>query len=240
MKLLLVDDDPDHLAVLVLGLRRRGYDVLTAVDGDEALARWQSDRPDLVVLDLNLPKVNGFEVCRRIRQEAMTPIILLTGRREDEDIVRGLQLGADDYVTKPFSLKLLVARIEVVWRRSQRARADAASRTIQVGDLTIDRERSLVTMAGRVVALTRLEVRLLEVLAQNAGQVVPYARLIQHGWGYDEGSTRLLKPHISNLRRKLGLAAGTPGGIRSVAGVGYRLSRSETGPPAGGAPRVKV
>ncbi len=236
MKILLVDDDRDHLDVLAHGLRRQGYDVLTASDGEQALARWQMERPNLVLLDVSLPKMHGFEVCRRIRQAGDTPIILLTGRREEADVVQGLRLGADDYVAKPVSINLLVARVEAVLRRYQQERAERASREVRVGDLHVDTDRRQVTMAGRPVALTKVEFRLLEVLALNAGRVVPYARLIQHVWGYDEGSSKLLKPHVSNLRRKLGLADGAPGGIRSIAGVGYSLSQSKTAPAAVAAP----
>jgi len=228
IKVLLVDDDPDLLDLLAFVIQREGYLVTKAGDGEQALTRWQAERPDLVLLDINLPRLNGFEVCRRLRLESSTPVILLSARGDEADIVRGLQLGADDYVNKPFSHKQLVARIEAVLRRARQDRFRQSGNTVNVGDLVLDREAHGVTVNGESILLTRLQFRLLEMLAANAGRVVPYTRLVEYAWGYcDENSSALLKSHIAKLRRKLGLATGPAAalGIRSVAGVGYTLGR---------------
>jgi DNA-binding response OmpR family regulator len=231
MRVLLVDDDPDHVELLRYALGRQGYEVLTATDGQQGLTRWRAQRPDLVLLDGTLPKLDGFEVCRQIRQEATTPVILLTARTEEAAVVRGLQLGADDYVTKPFSARQLAARIEAVLRRTGRTAVQRPTRALQVGNLALDLDSHHVIRAGRSVTLSKIEFRLVQVLAMNAGRVVPYARLIEHAWGYAnessaESSAALLKVHMSHLRRKLGLAAGEPGGIRAIIGVGYLLARA--------------
>jgi two-component system, OmpR family, response regulator MtrA len=233
---LLVDDDRDLLEVMIHVLAREGFRVTTAEDGHAALERWRIERPDLVVLDVNLPGADGFEVCRQIRSESDTPVLLLTGRREEADVVRGLRVGADDYVTKPFSPKLLTARMAAVLRRYPR-RVRPAGGGIQVGDLSLDPETHSAAKAGKSVVLTRLEFRLLEMLALNAGRVVPYARLLDYAAGRTgrragaRGSATL-RTHISHLRAKLGFGVDDPGGIRNVSGVGYMLARDESGTPA--------
>jgi DNA-binding response OmpR family regulator len=226
MKLLLVEDDPELLGLLVHALGRDGYQIITAAGGQQALERWQAERPDLVVLDVNLPEIDGFEVCRRIRHESDTPVIMLTGRGQDADVIRGLQVGADDYVTKPFSVRQLAARIQSVLRRTQQDRARRPAQELCIGDLVLDQETHGVTRGGVPVALTRLEFRLLYLLAMNAGQVVPYARLIEFAWGTsEEGSTSVLRTHLSHVRRKVGLGASGPGALQSVGGVGYTFTR---------------
>jgi DNA-binding response OmpR family regulator len=216
-------------------LAREGYRVTTAENGHAALERWRTERPDLVVLDVNLPGMDGFEVCRRIRNESDTPVLLLTGRREEADVVQGLRGGADDYVTKPFSPKLLTARMAAVLRRYPR-RIRPAGGTIQVGDLSLDPETHSAARAGKSVVLTRLEFRLLEMLALNAGRVVPYARLLDYAAGHAgrraaaRGSATL-RTHISHLRAKLGFDVEDPAGIRNVSGVGYVLARDAPGVP---------
>ena len=243
MKVLLVDDDADLLDLMTYALRREGYDVLAAVDGQQALARWEHDRPDIVLLDGTLPKLDGFEVCRRIRHASSTPIILLTARDDEADVLRGLQVGADDYVTKPFSAKLLAARMKAVLRRSAADPYRQAQREVRVGDLALDLQSHAVTRAGTPVQLTPLEFRILYLLAMNEGRVIPYSRLVEYAWGYyDEDTSTLLKTHISHIRKKLGLAA-TPrepgsattngrsghdqptGVIKAVLGVGYCLAQ---------------
>src|SRR5918912_1485407 len=154
MKVLLVDDDNDLLDLLHYALRREGYQVVTASDGAQGLARWRAEQPDLVLLDGNLPKLDGFEVCRQIRHEATTPVIMLTARGEEADVVRGLQLGADDYVTKPFSAKQLVARMQAVLRRARRDLVPPPAREVRAGELVLDLTAHQVTRAGRSVALT--------------------------------------------------------------------------------------
>jgi DNA-binding response OmpR family regulator len=228
VKVLVVDDDEELLDLLTYALRREGFSVVGATDGQQALARWQTDAPDLIILDANLPKVDGFEVCRRIRHESKTPIILLTARDDEPDIVRGLQLGADDYVTKPFSTTQLIARIRAVLRRTQDDTYRQPAREVRAGELVLDLQSHQVTKGGVAVQLTLLEFRLLHLLAMNEGRVLPYARLIEYGWGYpdDEHTSDLLKAHITHLRTKLALPADQPGGIRSLFGVGYSLTRA--------------
>jgi DNA-binding response OmpR family regulator len=226
MKVLLVDDDVDLLDLMTYALRREGYTVLAAVDGQQALSRWEADAPDIVLLDGNLPKLDGFEVCRRIRHASRTPVIMLTGRDEEADVVRGLQYGADDYVTKPFSAKQLAARMAAVLRRCEATPYEQPAREVRVGDLVLELQSHEVTRGGKPVRLTPLEFRVLYMLAMNEGRVVPYSRLVEYAWGYyDEHTSNLLKTHICHVRKKLGLGAGPRGGIASVLGVGYRLTR---------------
>jgi len=226
MKLLLVDDDCDQVDLLTYAFQRHGYSVATAGDGRQALARWQSEQPDLVVLDVNLPKVNGFEVCRQIRRGSNTPVILLTARAEESDVVRGLQVGADDYVTKPFSAKQLTARVQAVLRRYQ-PEAHPVCTEVRAGDLVLNLQAQSAEKSDRVVELTTREVQILYLLIVNEGRVVSYSRLIEYALGYaNESSSILLKTHISHLRRKLDLNATGPGSLRSISGIGYILSRS--------------
>ncbi len=226
MKVLLVEDDPDQLDLTTYALRREGYTVLAAIDGQQALARWQAEQPDIVLLDVNMPKLNGFEVCRRIRQESQTPVIMLTAQDEDEDVVRGLTLGADDYVTKPFSAKQLTARMKAVLRRSSTDSYRQAQREVRAGDLHLDLQSHEATKGGQPVQLTPLEFRILYLLAMNEGRVIPYSRLVEYAWGYDGGDASLLKTHICHLRKKLGMPADGKGGIKAVPGVGYSLVRA--------------
>jgi two-component system response regulator MtrA len=189
------------------------------------LQRWEAERPDLVLLDGILPKVDGFEVCRRVRHASETPVILLTARDEEADVLRGLQLGAGDYVTEPFSARVLAARMRTVLRRLKKS--EPARAQLQVGDLTLDLHSHEVTKGGTPVQLTPLEFRILYLLALNAGRVVPYARLVEYAWGYaDEGTSGLLKTHLSHLRKKLALPAAGPGSVKAVLGVGYSLARA--------------
>ena len=229
MKVLVADDDVDLVDLMDYALRREGYEVLKAVDGQQALARWQSDGPDIVLLDGSMPKMDGFEVCRRIRHEGKTPVIMVSARSKEDDVIRGLQVGADDYVTKPFSAKQLVARMDTVLRRSQQHAYNPASSQVQVGDLALDRESHEVTKNNRPVQLKRLEFRILYMLAQNVGRVVPYSRLVEYGWGYyDEATFNPLKTHVSRIRMKLGLGTHGANALSAVRGVGYVL----TGPEA--------
>ncbi len=223
MKVLVIDDDVDLLDLTTYALRREGYTVLAAVDGAQALHRWESENPDIILLDVNLPKLNGFEVCRRIRLESETPIILLTARDDDEDIVRGLQLGADDYVTKPFSAKQLLARMKAVMRRCQTNSYQQVASELRVGDMVLDLQSHETIKAGQPVVLTPLEFRLTFILAMNPNRVVPYSRLVEYAWGYDTGDANLLKTHICHVREKLDMPTQAKTGIKAVPGVGYRL-----------------
>jgi DNA-binding response OmpR family regulator len=226
MKVLLVDDDVDLLDLTTYALRREGYAVVAATDGQQAMARYAAERPDLVVLDGNLPKLNGFEVCRRIRQDGPTPVIMLTARDDEDDVVKGLGLGADDYVTKPFSAKQLAARMKAVLRRSQADPYRRAAAALRAGDLELDLQSHEAKKGGAEVRLTPLEFRILYLLAMNEGRVIPYSRLVEYAWGYDGGDSALLKTHICHIRKKLGAAPGAPGGIRAVPGVGYSLPKA--------------
>ena len=223
MKVLVVEDDVDLLDLTTYALRREGYTVLAAVDGAQALHRWESEHPDFILLDVNLPKLNGFEVCRRIRQDSETPIILLTARDDEEDVVRGLHLGADDYITKPFSAKQLLARMKTVLRRCQTNSYQQVASELRVGDMVLDLQSHETMKAGQPVVLTPLEFRIAFILAMNPNRVVPYSRMVEYAWGYDTGDANLLKTHICHVREKLNMPIQAKSGIKAVPGVGYRL-----------------
>ena len=230
LKALLVDDDVDHLDLLTYTLRREGYTVLTAINGAQTLQACEVEPPDIVVLDVTLPKLDGFEICRRLRQTSELPIIMLTARNDEAEILRGLQLGADDYVTKPYRPKELAARMKTVLRRCQTKPGCEPVKELVVGDLRLDLQSQEVTKAGQVVQLTRLEFRILYLLAMNAGRVVPYTRLVEFAWGYsgdyDSRDAGSLKSHICHLRRKLNFRSAQPEGIQAITGVGYSLARA--------------
>jgi DNA-binding response OmpR family regulator len=227
VKILIVDDDADLLDLTGYALRREGFTVVQALDGEQAMHRWERESPDLVLLDANMPKMNGFEVCQRIRQVSTTPVIMLTARDDEEDILQGLELGADDYVTKPFSAKQLIARIKAVIRRCQGDPFRQPVSELRAGDLVLDLQSHEARKGDMAVQLTPLEFRLLYMLTMNEGRVIPYDRLVEYAWGYDGGDSSLLKTHMSHIRSKLGIGSSGPGAIRAVPGVGYSLSRSD-------------
>ncbi len=205
-------------------LRRDGYTVVPAVDGRQALQRWESDKPDIVILDVMLPKMNGFEICRKIRSESNVPIIMATARDQEDDVIRGLDLGADDYIIKPFSHKHLLARIRSALRRAGTRQTTKGTDELTIGDMTIHTESHEVVRAGRSIRLTPLEFRLFHCLAANAGHLVSTGKLIEYVWGYrDSGDANLLKTHVCHSRRKLGLQPGRPGYIKNVPGTGYAV-----------------
>jgi DNA-binding response OmpR family regulator len=219
MKALIVDDDRVLADVLAFTLRREGFQVIQAFDGESALERWAEEQPDIVVLDVNLPKIDGFAVCRHIREEADTPILLLTVRNEEDDIVHGLKVGADDYITKPFSPRQLVARAQAVLRRAGRTAAPAIR---QVGSLTFDTSRRELRIGqGEPVALTPLESRLLDYLALNAGHVLTAEAIIDHVWGAEGGERDMLRQLVHRLRAKVAQAAGLEGEAPNQAGPDY-------------------
>ena len=224
MKVLLVEDDADLLDLMTYALGREGYTVLTAMDGQHGLKRWEEESPDVVLLDANLPKIDGFEVCRRIRHEGATPIIMLTARDEESDVLQAFRLGADDYVNKPFSAKQLAARMRAVLRRSQADPYRQPVLEVKFGQVRLDLQSYTVNDGDRQIQLTPLEFRILYLLGINEGRVIPYSRLVEYAWGYEGGDSSLLKTHICHIRQKLNLSAGKNGGIRAVPGVGYSLA----------------
>jgi DNA-binding response OmpR family regulator len=220
----LVVDDEKHIVQLVkLYLGNEGYQVEVAHDGQDALEKARLMKPDLIVLDLMLPKVSGLEVCRQLRQESDVPIIMLTARDESEDRVAGLELGADDYVTKPFNPRELAARVKAVLRRTHGM--GAGQRPLEVGDVRVDPDRHEVTVGGKTVELRPKEFDLLTVLARRPGVVFPRERLRQLVWGPDfYGDPRTVDVHITWLRDKL---SGATAKIQTVWGVGYKLVEGE-------------
>jgi DNA-binding response OmpR family regulator len=222
MRVLLVDDDIDLLDVTAYALRREGFTLVTATTGELALDRWQATRPDVVVLDVTLPRRSGLDVCRVIREAGTTAVILLTALADEDDIARGFRVGADDYVVKPFSPRLLAARIRAVGRRVSQGLTETPS-VAGAGSLLLERESHEVRLDQRRVQLTPIEFRLLDALVSNVGRVVSVTRLVDLVWGYDEGDASLLKTHVSHIRKKLALGPGSTAEIRSVPRVGYRL-----------------
>ena len=222
MKILVVDDDRELLGLISFALRQAGYLVIEAADGLEAVAAFEREQPDLALLDVNLPGLNGFEVCRRIREQSAAPIMMLTVRSAEEDDVKGLDLGADDYLTKPFSPRTLLARVRALLRRSEGERSAAP---VESGDVTLDVERQSVSVrGGEPVHLTALEFRLLQYLAANAGHTISLERLTNHVWGYrGMGDRQLLKQLVYRLRQKVESDPAEPQHIVTVAGVGYML-----------------
>jgi DNA-binding response OmpR family regulator len=235
VKVLIADDDRVLADVVSFTLRREGFQVSLAYDGQAALQRWVDEKPDLIILDVNMPKLDGFEVCRRIRAQSDTPILLLTVRGEEDDIVYGLGLGADDYITKPFSPRQLVARAQAVLRRSGKTPTPAVR---QVGTLTLDPNRREITVgAGQPVSLTPLENRLLDYLTLNVGRVLTNEAIIDYVWGPEGGDRDMLRQLVLRLRLKINQACGTsptdpeldaPLYIDTVPGLGYGLMISST------------
>ena len=221
MKILVVDDDRVLADLVAFALRRENFTAILAHDGEAALRRWENERPDLVVLDVNLPKLDGFSVCQQIRAQDGTPIILLTVRDDEEDVIRGLQLGADDYVSKPFSPRQLVARIYAVLRRTNKTPITA---TRQVGLLALDPTRREVRVADAApILLTPLETRLLDLLMTNAGQILAVETIIDHVWGAEGGDRDMLRQLVRRLRAKIEPDPTHPSLIETVPSTGYGL-----------------
>jgi two-component system, OmpR family, response regulator RegX3 len=222
MKVLLGEGDPDLLDLLSYALRREGYVVVSAADGQQALSRWESERPDLVLLSAELQKVNGLDVCRSIRRVSAVPLILHAEVDSRQRIIAGLDSGADDFLREPFDVAELLARMRALARRQHRdPRPDASE--LRVGDIFLDLEAHQAQFRGLSVQLTPLEFRILSLLMMNPGRIVPFARLVQYAWGYDSVDPGVLKTHVSHIRRKLSLRTDGANGIRSVSSVGYQL-----------------
>lgn len=221
-EIMVVEDDPKLAEVLRRYLEREGYRVTLVADGREAIDRARRRPPALLILDLMLPVVDGWDVCRVLKRESEIPILMLTARSTQDDIVLGLDLGADDYVTKPFGPRELMARVRTTLRR--RAEAPVPSGPVQVGRLVIDTERHVVTLAGAAVDCTPAEFRLLEVLASSPGRVYARAQLLDRLHGFSSFITeRTVDGHVKNLRRKIERDARRPEMLITVYGVGYKL-----------------
>lgn len=231
-KVLVVEDEPALLETLAYNLRRQGYEVHTAADGPAALALARRVRPDLLILDVMLPGLDGFEVCRILRREMTVPILMLTARADEIDRVVGLELGADDYLTKPFHMRELLARVKALLRRVHMAREEAATQSRQepegqvltFGDLTLDLVRREVRRGGELLDLSPREHALLLFLAQHQGRVLSRERILEEVWGWDyAGETRTVDIHIRWLREKIEADPAHPTRIITVRGVGYRF-----------------
>ena len=226
-RILVVDDEPPIVDVLTYNLRRNNYEVFTARDGEEALAVARREQPDLIILDLMLPKLDGLEVCRLLRRERDVPIIMLTARDAEVDRVVGLELGADDYVVKPFSVRELMVRVRNVLRRTMPGPAEPESATLHVGDLLIDVARREVRLGNSELELSALEFDLLNTLAAHAGWVFSREQLLEQVWGYDYfGDLRVVDAGVKRLRAKLRQAAPEAKIVVTVRGVGYKLGTS--------------
>lgn len=218
---LVVEDESAIRELIRFHLDREGFVVAEATDGMAALASWQSARPDLVVLDLMLPEMDGLAVCRAIRRQAMTPILMVTAKGDEADRVSGLDLGADDYMVKPFSPKELVARVRALLRRTA-----PTDELLRMGAVVLDRPGQRVTVAGEAVTLTLTEFSLLRCLLEHPGRVLSRRFLLQEVWGYDFfGDSRTVDVHIHHLREKIGESSAVL--IETVRGAGYRLVGEE-------------
>jgi DNA-binding response OmpR family regulator len=220
MKVLVVDDDRVLADVIAFTLRREGYQVIKAYDGISGLERWKNEQPDLVILDVNMPKMTGFEVCRQIRKKADTPIILLTVRDEEDDIVFGLETGADDYIVKPFSPRQMMARLKAILRRTgETTRASAYF----CDDLKFEPNKRMITIISRdqEILLTPLENRLLERLMLNAGQVLTFDTIIDNVWGPAAGDRDMIRQLVHRLRVKIETDPSEPYYLQTYPGLGY-------------------
>jgi two-component system alkaline phosphatase synthesis response regulator PhoP len=223
-KILVVDDEPQIVKVLKAYLEKGGFQVLTAADGKLALSTFQREKPDFVILDLNLPGLDGLDVCKAIRRDSNVPILMLTARVEEADKLIGLELGADDYVIKPFSPREVVARVRTIFRRTAMDQTEPETVHIQVGELEIDPQQHSVTLAGHAIELTPTEFEILAVLARHPRRVFSRLQLMEQAQGSAfEGYERTIDAHIKNIRIKLEPNPKKPTYIHTVFGVGYKL-----------------
>lgn len=226
-KILIVEDEPTLLEALKYNLEHEGYEILTAADGLRAVELAHSEAPDLILLDIMLPGLDGFEVCRILRKNMTVPILILTAKEEEIDKVLGLELGADDYMTKPFSMRELKARVKAVLRRSAMPQPEASGEPIgmiTLRDLSIDPTRRRVTIGEREIMLTPKEFDLLLYLARRPGRVFTREELLDRVWGYDwAGGTRTVDVHVRWLREKIESDPSHPARIMTVRGVGYKI-----------------
>jgi DNA-binding response OmpR family regulator len=226
-RILLVDDEQSIQTLLSYPLRKDGYHVTSALDGSEALRRFEEGRFDLVILDLMLPRLGGVEVCRQLRSRSQVPIIMLTAKGSETDKVAGLEVGADDYITKPFSMREFRSRVKAALRRSRmggRASEESEDGAIECGELTIDFDRRMVTLGADEVKVTYVEFEILGALARSPGRVLTRETLLEHVWGdSDYRDPRTVDVHIRHLREKLEKDPKEPEYLFTVRGVGYRF-----------------
>ncbi|HZV80292.1 MAG TPA: response regulator transcription factor [Candidatus Binatus sp.] len=221
---LIVDDEPNIAALLHDTLMAEGFDVAVAADGMAALRRARAHTPDLIILDIGLPGLDGLEVCRALRKESRAPIVIVSARGSEVDRIVGLELGADDYLVKPFSPRELVARVRAIMRRSGQAPPERGQ-SFTAGAITLDAQRREVTVGGRPIRLKPREFDLLLLFVRNEGRVFTRDQLIESIWGFDyDGDPRTVDVHIRRLRRALGERASAPGYLQTVHGVGYKFS----------------
>ncbi len=226
MTILVAEDEESFVEALELGLTREGFTVEVARDGQEAVDKFEMIQPDLILLDLMLPKMSGIDVCRTIRASSQVPIIMVTAKSTEIDTVVGLEVGADDYVTKPYSMRELVARIRAVLRRHQGEEMPAAprDRTLKRGEVFLDPERHEVSVRNKLVKLPLKEFELLELLMNNAGKVLTRDMIIDRIWGaYYSGDTKTLDVHVKRLRSKIERDPSSPKLITTIRGLGYRF-----------------
>jgi DNA-binding response OmpR family regulator len=227
VKILVVDDDPDLLSLVGFALGQAGFAVVKATNVASATAAFAKEAPDLAILDINLPDGTGFEICGAIRRQSRIPVMMLTARGEEEDLVRALDLGADDYLTKPFSPRTLLARVRALLRRA----GLEASGAMTAGSLRLDLEAHCLQDGDAApVKLTKLETRLLQILIANAGHVVATERLLTHVWGHrGSGDRQLLKQLVHRLRQKIEEDPAAPRYLKTEAGAGYMLEKADSG-----------
>jgi DNA-binding response OmpR family regulator len=228
-RILIVDDDPAIRKFGKASLEASGYQVMLAVDGDEAINIVEKELPDLILLDIMMPKKDGFEVCRTIREWSNVPIIMLTARGSEEDKVKGFEYGADDYLTKPFLIRELILRIKAVLRRSQQSESSLNLPIVHRGDLEIDLSRKRVILRGKDVKLTTTEYYIISYLAANAGRIITFSQLLEKVWGdenyYDD--SHLLSVNITRIRHKLGDDPFNPKYVKTMIGIGYMMMKDE-------------
>jgi two-component system OmpR family response regulator len=224
-KILIVEDDVNLLEAIKYNLHKEGYEVATAVDGEQAVEAARKEKPALIILDIMLPKMNGFEVCRTLRKDITVPILMLTAKADETDKIVGLEIGADDYMTKPFNMRELLARVRAMLRRFKMVEAPiAATEVIQISHLEIDTARHRASLSGMPLELSPKEFDLLVFLAKNKGLVFSREQLLEKVWGYDyAGDTRTVDVHVRWLRQKIENDAAHPKHLITVRGTGYKL-----------------
>ncbi|GCF09427.1 response regulator transcription factor [Dictyobacter arantiisoli] len=226
--ILIADDDPQLLRLMARNLEFEGYEALTAADGQQTLELIENRKPDLILLDVMMPKLDGFSICQRVRQFSTVPIIIITARGNDQDKIRGLDLGADDYLTKPFNIEELLARSRAVLRRASFIGNDQGMSSTTIGDLSIDFNQHKVMLNSKELALTPIEYRLLSYMAKNIGRVMTQDLLLKYVWGSEYiGESHMLQVNINRLRRKLEPDPTRPRYLRTKVGVGYMLVNPE-------------